>query len=71
MDCPVRRMWIMRYKCLQVFLCLQVLSLKTNINLSNKKTKPLLLTKTKEPIVRLLLSLLLLLLLLLLILLLY
>ena len=38
-----------------IFLCLQVLSLKTNNNLNNNKTKPSLLSKTKEPIVRLLL----------------
>ena len=46
-----------------IFLCLGPLPLNTNIKLSNNKTKPILLSRNKKPIARLLLLLLLLLLL--------
>ena len=42
------------------FLCLKPLSLNTNIKLSNNKTKAILLSRSKRPIARLVLSLLLL-----------
>ena len=44
-----------------IFLYLEALPVKTNIKVSNNKTKPILLSKIKEPIARLLLLLLLLL----------
>ena len=45
-----------------IFLYLEALPVKTNIKVSNNKTKPILLSKIKEPIARWLLLLLLLLL---------
>ena len=38
-----------------IFLCLETLLLKTNVKVSNNKTKPILLSRIKEPSVRFLL----------------
>ena len=53
----MRRMWKVSPQKGRFFLCLEALTLKANIKVSNNKTKPILLSRIKDRMARLLLLL--------------
>ena len=53
----MRRMWKVSPQKGRFFLCLEALTLKENIKVSNNKTKPILLSRIKDRMARLLLLL--------------